>query len=157
MLIRNNIETKILINKYDRSELIDFMDPANHNLDGIAVKPHSAIKLDVGPNDILFISNYAKTLATHIAAYSIMTDATYLGKNGNIILDIWDNTSDLVRCQQNGISKGINCKDTINIVLKPKLHNLLILKLYNGFTYLILVLLIALAVSTAIFLGTFLI
>ena len=163
MIIRNNLDSKIIINKYRRNELINFDDPENYSLSGLAIKPHSAVTLDVNDDDILFISNYAKTLAIHIAAFAIMTDAANIdAEKANftdqkeIVVDIWDNVSDLVRCQQNGVSNGISCKDTINILLKPKLHNLLILKLYNGFTYLILVLIIALAVSAAIFLGTFL-
>ncbi len=147
MLVRNNLDTKVIVNRYNRDELIDFRDPNNYNLNGIEIGPRATIELNVGPDDVLFVSNFPKTLAKYITLYT----------EPNSDLNIWGNVSDLVRCQQLGESQGIKCKNTINLVLKPKLHNLLIWKMYNCFTYLFFAMIVALAVSAAIFLGTFLI
>lgn len=152
MKIRNNLDYAIVVNCYNRKDLVKFDKDENYRLDGLFIQPRESAWIVVTADDVLFISNISKTFASYV----IMASVLY-GTDSDYIMNVWDNVSDIVRCQQLGESQKVNCKDSINIVLSQRLHNLLILKLYNGFTYFIFTIIIALVISATIIAGTFLI
>jgi hypothetical protein len=147
MRIRNNLDSVVYINICNRKDVKNVEYPDNYNFNGWKIEPRSVIDIDAGVEDIIFASNIPKTNMGYYILYSSNRSDKDLQYS---LMDLWDNNSDIVRCQQYGKSQDVSCGDSINFMLGTKLHDLPLLRVYNNITYFIFSMVFAVAIVFAI-------
>lgn len=142
MRIRNNSNELLILNIYKRQELVDVASIANYTLNGIRIPAKGETEIRVCEKDILYFSNIALTKANYIVIASECDDSSCNMKT----IDVWATNHEAEMCH----SKPY-CKDSINLVLEFKLHDLLIWKLYSGKTYFAIMLFFSIMILVVIF------
>jgi hypothetical protein len=145
MRIRNNSNELLILNIYKRQELVDVASIANYNLNGIRIPAKSETDIQVCGKEILYFSNIALTKANYIILASECNEVKCSEVNMRT-LDVWVNNHEAERCHSRPY-----CKDSINLVLEFKLHDLLIWKLYSGKTYFAIMLFFSVMILVVLF------
>jgi hypothetical protein len=140
MLIRNHLGEDLVINIYDKSEIVDINSESLYRLDGARLPAKSVLQIAVTGTDVIYIANIAMTKIAKVQLQFVESDT----------IDVWDSDSDVLRCYQLGNNDGVECRETENIVLKWLLPKHIIFKLYNSATYVIIMLLISVVVIIVI-------
>jgi hypothetical protein len=151
MRIQNNLDSIIIVNIRKRHGILRFDSDDNFRLDGTAIPARGSVWMNADSADVIFVSNISKTYSEYLYLSSVedinINEAT---------INVWNSVSDILRCQQLGKSQGVSCSDSVNLLLQPRLHNLLIFKLYSGFSYFLFVIIISIVIAVAIIVGLFL-
>ena len=162
MIIRNHLREPILINVVNKDEVVDINDEDHYSLQrsavdtpltrvghttnapltrvgqrrSVIVQPKSSASVLANDDDILYFSNMAMTKIAQLQVQFAESD----------IVDLWDRTSDITKCNQFGKNDGVKCRDTENIWLKWYLPKHIIFEFYNSKTYVIILMFISIMI-----------
>lgn len=139
MIIRNHLKEPIIVNIYNQSDIANINDDVYYRLDGVRLEPKSSRDFDVR-DAVIYLANIAMTKVAKVQTQFV---------EGSII-DVWDRSSDVVKCRQLAFNDGVACRHTESVVMKWKLPKHIIFELYNPATYVIVLFVIAFAIILAI-------
>lgn len=141
MIIRNHLRENVVLNIYNKNQVTNINDINNYRLDGIQIPARSTSIIETTDDDILYFANIPMTKLAKVQVQFVDSE----------IIDLWTHASDIVKCHQLPMNDGVDCKDSENIVMKWKLPNHIIFKLYNSTTYIAVLLLFSLLIITLAF------
>lgn len=140
MIIRNHLHENVILNIYNKHSIVNINDIGNYRLDGLQIPARSTIVITTTDDDILYFANISLTKLAKIQVQFIDSE----------VIDLWIHASDIVKCHQLSMNDGVDCKNSENIVMRWKLPEHIIFKLYNPTTYVTILLLFSLLVITLV-------
>lgn len=139
MLIRNHLAEPIIVNIRDK--VVDINNIEHFTIDGIVIPTKGQVRVNTSRHNVIYFANVPMTKVGKLQMQFV---------NNTNDIDVWDKSSDIVKCNQTGHNDGVNCRNSENIWLKWMLPRHIIFELYNPSTYVLVLLMVGFLVVSAI-------